>query len=115
MFIQAENQFNLHRLETCFFFFSRYHTCCICGARLYCYCYCYLLFAVQFQLHAVRRKKGYRALKVGLAELTDEVQAKESMMVTLAVCMYGTYSTALAAQVGLDLAREGVGRGEWSI
>ncbi|CAN0011329.1 unnamed protein product, partial [Ectocarpus sp. 4 AP-2014] len=26
----------------------------------------------QFQLHAVRRKKGYRALKLGLAELTNE-------------------------------------------
>ncbi|CAM9216190.1 unnamed protein product [Scytosiphon promiscuus] len=46
----------------------------------------------QFQLHAVRRKKGYRALKLGLAELTDEVQAKESMLTILAVCMIGTNS-----------------------
>ncbi|CAM9415165.1 unnamed protein product, partial [Hapterophycus canaliculatus] len=45
-----------------------------------------------FQLHAVRRKKGYRALKLGLAELTDEVQAKESMLTILAVCMMGTNS-----------------------
>eukprot|EP00904_Undaria_pinnatifida_P003457 jgi/Undpi1/13111/HiC_scaffold_8.g02773.m1 len=44
----------------------------------------------QFQLHAVRRKRGYRALKVGLADLTREVQAKESMVIILAVSLFGT-------------------------
>ncbi|CAN0409779.1 unnamed protein product, partial [Laminaria digitata] len=43
-----------------------------------------------FQLHAMRRKRGYRTLKVGLAELTREVQAKESMVIILAVCLFGT-------------------------
>ncbi|CAM9595848.1 unnamed protein product [Ascophyllum nodosum] len=41
----------------------------------------------QFQLQAVRRKKGYHALKLGLADLTREVEAKESMVIIMVVAM----------------------------
>ncbi|CBJ31685.1 expressed unknown protein [Ectocarpus siliculosus] len=60
----------------------------------------------QFQLHAVRRKKGYRALKLGLAELTNEVQAKETMMTILTVCMLGTSSILEGMDATLDAQAE---------
>lgn len=41
---------------------------------LFCLYHLPRLFFSQFQLHAVRRKKGYRALKLGLAELTNEAR-----------------------------------------
>ncbi|CAN0205616.1 unnamed protein product, partial [Ectocarpus sp. 6 AP-2014] len=62
----------------------------------------------QFQLHAVRRKKGYRALKLGLAELTNEVQAKETMMTILTVCMLGTSSILEGMDATLDAQRANI-------
>lgn len=62
----------------------------------------------QFQLHAVRRKRGYKTLKVGLTELTRQVQAKESMVIILTVCLFGTKAVLEGMSDAFHAQREDV-------